>query len=171
MTATHTRNHIARAALEAAAYQAREVFDAIYADSKVDLKELRVDGGGTANRLLMQFQADIINVPVVKPMVMETTARGAAFAAGLAVGVWKDFEELKKLWKEETRFVPSMKEKERATNWAGWQRAVSKSMGWVGEIVDEKKTSHDGGVLASTLVGLGLFTGLIGFVVGRAGRN
>ena len=131
MTASHNRNHIARAALEACAYQTKDVFDAIYADSNVKLKELRVDGGGTANRLLMQFQSDIIDVPVVKPVVKETTSLGAAFAAGLAVNMWKDLKELTALWKEEVRFQPSMDESERNKNWFGWKRAITKSMGWV----------------------------------------
>jgi glycerol kinase len=130
MTASHNRFHIARAALEATAYQTREVFDAMNADSHVSLKELRVDGGGTANHLLMQFQADMIQVPVVKPMVMETTSRGAAFCAGLAVGVWKDLAELKSLWKEKMRFMPEMDHEERTKNWSGWKKAVSKSLDW-----------------------------------------
>ena len=125
MTASHNRNHIARAALEACAYQTRDVFDAMYKDSKVELKELRVDGGGTANRFLMQFQSDIINVPVVIPEVKETTSLGAAFVAGLAVGVWKDLQELKVLWKEEAAFQPRMGEDERKKNWSGWERAIA----------------------------------------------
>jgi len=131
MTASHNRCHIARAALEACAYQTKDVFDAIYADSNVSLKELRVDGGGTANKLLMQFQSDIINVPVVTPVIKETTALGAAFAAGLATGVWSSQEELRKLWKEESRFQPSMSDDVRKKNWDGWKRAITKSMGWV----------------------------------------
>lgn len=89
MTATHTKAHIARAALEATAYQAKELFDAMYEDSGTKLAVLKVDGGGTKNSLLMQFQADMIYVPVVAPKVVETTAIGAAFAAGLAVGIWE----------------------------------------------------------------------------------
>ncbi len=131
MTASHNKNHFCRAALESTAYQTKDVFDAIDADSKVSLKELRVDGGGTANRLLMQFQADMINVPVIKPVVKETTALGAAFAAGLAVGVWKDKNEIKALWAEEERFVPTMDEKIREKNLKGWAKAIQKSMGWV----------------------------------------
>ena len=130
MTASHNKNHFCRAALEAAAYQTKDVFDAIDADSHVSLKELRVDGGGTAYRLLMQFQADMIGVPVVKPEVKETTALGAAFAAGLAVGVWKDKSEIIALWAEEERFVPSMDSQIRERNLAGWKKAISKSMGW-----------------------------------------
>lgn len=131
MTASHTKNHFARAALEAAAYQTKDVFDAIFADSNVSLSELRVDGGGTANKLLMQFQADMLGVPVVKPVVKETTALGAAFAAGLAVGVWKDLKEIKALWQEEERFLPAMSEADQKKNLSGWKRAVGKSMGWV----------------------------------------
>jgi glycerol kinase len=137
MTATHRKGHVCRAALEAAAYQTREVFDAIYADSHVLLKNLRVDGGGTNNKLLMQFQSDIINVPVVKPKVMETTSMGAAFAAGLAVGVWKNVEQIRDLWSVAETFQPLMMEKERTKNWAGWTKAVTKSLDWVQEEEDE----------------------------------
>jgi glycerol kinase len=133
MTATHHKGHICRAALEAAAYQAREVFEAIVADSNVNLKTLNVDGGGTNNKLLMQFQADIINVPVVKPAVMETTAIGAAFAAGLAVGVWKDLDEIKSLWAVAETYQPKMASAEREKYWQGWQKAVMRSLGWVEE--------------------------------------
>jgi FGGY family of carbohydrate kinases, C-terminal domain len=143
------KGHIVRAALEAAAYQAREVFDAIYADSKVLLKELKVDGGGSHNQLLMQFQADMIRAPVVIPCVQETTAMGAAFAAGLAVGVWKDLGEVKALWKEAKVFVPKMPEEERAKNWLGWKKAVSRSLEWVevdddnDYFLDAETFSHD----------------------------
>jgi glycerol kinase len=133
MTATHHKGHICRAALEAAAYQAREVFEAIVADSHVNLLSLNVDGGGTNNKLLMQFQADIINVPVVKPAVMETTAIGAAFAAGLAVGVWKDLDEIKSLWAVAETYQPSMDSLEREKYWLGWKKAVTRSLGWVEE--------------------------------------
>ena len=131
MTASHNKNHFCRAALEATAYQTKDVFDAIDRDSHVSLKEMRVDGGGTANALLMQFQADVIGVPIVKPVVKETTAIGAAFAAGLAVGVWKDQEEIKALWAEEERFLPTMNEDLKKKNLIGWKKAVQKSMGWV----------------------------------------
>mmetsp|Transcript_14487 Transcript_14487/g.27261 ORF Transcript_14487/g.27261 Transcript_14487/m.27261 type:complete len:599 (+) Transcript_14487:217-2013(+) len=134
MTASHNKNHLCRAALESTAYQTKDVFDAIDKDSHVSLKELRVDGGGTANSLLMQFQADIINVPVVKPVVKETTALGAAFAAGLAVGVWKDLNEIKAFWAEEERFVPSMDEETRMKNLHGWKKAIHKSMGWADDV-------------------------------------
>ena len=131
LTASHHKGHVCRAALEAAAYQTREVFDAIYADSNVQLKALKVDGGGTTNKLLMQFQSDIINVDVIKPEVMETTAIGAAFAAGLAVKVWKDLDELKLLWAIAETYTPTMEADNRQKYWKGWQKAVSKSMGWI----------------------------------------
>jgi len=131
MTASCHKGHVCRAALEAAAYQTRELFDAINADSHVSLQALKVDGGGTANNLLMQFQADMLDINVIKPVVMETTSRGAAFAAGLAVGVWSDLEEVHSLWAIKTTFKPSMSVEERATYWKGWQKAVSKSIGWI----------------------------------------
>eukprot|EP00934_Nitzschia_sp_Nitz4_P008309 Nitzschia sp. Nitz4//scaffold22_size323478//90513//92450//NITZ4_000515-RA/size323478-augustus-gene-0.229-mRNA-1//-1//CDS//3329542959//8299//frame0 len=131
MTASHDKGHICRAALEAACYQAREVFDAIAADSSVSLKTLKVDGGGSHNKLMMQFQADMIDVPVVKPKVMETTSMGAAFGAGLAVGVWKNLKEIRTLWSVSETFEPAMSVEARRKNWRGWQKAVSKSLDWI----------------------------------------
>lgn len=131
MTATHHKGHICRSALEASAYQAREVFDAMYADSNVVLRSLRVDGGGTQSKFLMQFQADMLEVPVERPVVMETTALGAAFAAGLATGVWKDLDEIRGFWKISKIFVPKMNEEERDQYWMGWKKAVDRSLGWV----------------------------------------
>mmetsp|Transcript_25708 Transcript_25708/g.53744 ORF Transcript_25708/g.53744 Transcript_25708/m.53744 type:complete len:592 (+) Transcript_25708:72-1847(+) len=131
MTAGHHRGHICRAALEAACYQTREIFDAISMDSGVELRALNVDGGGTVNRFMMQFQADMLGVEVVRPVVMETTALGAAFVAGLAVGVWRDLDEIEGLWAAEERFVPRMEEGERERNWRGWKRAVERSLDWV----------------------------------------
>mmetsp|Transcript_28502 Transcript_28502/g.32670 ORF Transcript_28502/g.32670 Transcript_28502/m.32670 type:complete len:586 (+) Transcript_28502:184-1941(+) len=132
MTASHNKNHFCRAALESTAYQTKDVFDAINIDSQeVSLKELRVDGGGTVNSLLMQFQSDMINVPVVKPVIKETTALGAAYVAGLAVGVWKDTKKIKSLWAEEERFVPTMDSKLREKYLKGWKKAIEKSMDWV----------------------------------------
>lgn len=125
-----TKAHIARAALEATAFQTREVVDAMRADSGVALAELRVDGGMTANALLMQFQADILGVPVVRPKVTETTALGAATAAGLAVGVWSSPEELRRNWAEDRRFAPAMGEDERAALYSTWQKAVERTYGW-----------------------------------------
>mmetsp|Transcript_1050 Transcript_1050/g.2258 ORF Transcript_1050/g.2258 Transcript_1050/m.2258 type:complete len:623 (+) Transcript_1050:113-1981(+) len=131
ITAAHHKGHIIRAALEAAAYQAREVFEAIEADSGVRLTALKVDGGGSHNKLLMQFQADMIGAPVVIPEVQETTAMGAAFSAGLAVGFWKDTQEIKTLWKQAELFVPTMAEEKRRANWEGWKKAITRSLDWV----------------------------------------
>lgn len=135
LTASHTKAHIVRAALESSAYQAREVFDAMVLDSNVQLKEMRVDGGATANEFLMQFQSDILDVPVVRPEYVETTGLGAAFAAGLAVGVWKDFDEVGKMWKADTLWNPKMIAAERKRCWKGWNKAIGKSLNW---LVDEE---------------------------------
>ncbi|RXZ87096.1 glycerol kinase GlpK [Agromyces atrinae] len=125
------RAHLARAALEAIAHQTRDVVDAVNADSGVELTELRVDGGATANELLLQFQADILGVPVVRPEVVETTALGAAYAAGLAVGFWESRDELREKWREDERFEPSISEDERARHRRNWAKAISKSLDWV----------------------------------------
>jgi glycerol kinase len=125
------KGHIARAALEATAFQTREVLDAVNADAGVDLTELKVDGGMVANETLMQFQADILGVPVVRPLVAETTALGAAYAAGLAVGFWKDRDELRGKWSEDTRFVPAMPEDEREEKLRLWKKAVTRTFDWV----------------------------------------
>jgi glycerol kinase len=129
------RGHIARAALEAIAYQTREVLDAVNADSGVPLTELKVDGGATANDLLMQFQADIIGVPVVRPVVAETTALGAAYAAGLAVGFWSGLDELRANWQEDSRWEPSMDPEEAARLVRNWKKAVTKTLDWVDDDV------------------------------------
>ncbi|TFD25250.1 MULTISPECIES: glycerol kinase GlpK [Cryobacterium] len=129
------KGHIARAALEAIAYQTREVLDAVNADSGVPLTELKVDGGATVNDLLMQFQADIIGVPVVRPVVAETTALGAAYAAGLAVGFWSDLDDLRSNWQEDARWEPSMEPKEAARLLRNWKKAVTKTLDWVDEDV------------------------------------
>jgi glycerol kinase len=132
------KGHIARAALEATAFQTREVLDAVNADSGVDLTELKVDGGMIANNTLMQFQADILGVPVVRPVVAETTALGAAYAAGLAVGFWSGLDDLRANWQEDSRWEPKMDEGERARQLRLWKKAVSKTFDWVDEDV-----SHD----------------------------
>ncbi|MET4639140.1 glycerol kinase GlpK [Mycetocola sp. 2940] len=129
------KGHIARAALEATAFQTREVLDAVNADSGVDLTELKVDGGMVANDALMQFQADILNVPVVRPVVAETTALGAAYAAGLAVGFWANLDELRANWQEDKRWEPSMADEDRDRQMRLWKKAVSKSFDWVDEDV------------------------------------
>lgn len=132
MTRGTTRAHVARAALEAIAYQSAELLQAMTNDSGQPPAELRVDGGAAANDLLLQFQADLIGVPVVRPVVTETTALGAAFLAGLAVGFWRDEAELAALWRAERRFEPAMAADRRAERMAGWRRAVERSLHWAG---------------------------------------
>ncbi|MFJ3380792.1 glycerol kinase GlpK [Curtobacterium sp. RRHDQ66] len=129
------KGHIARAALEATALQTREVLDAVNADSGVDLTELKVDGGMTANNELMQFQADILDVPVVRPVVAETTALGAAYAAGLAVGFWANLDELRANWQEDQRWEPKLDPAERDRTLRLWKKAVTKTFDWVDEDV------------------------------------
>lgn len=126
-----TKAHIARAALEATAFQSREVIDAAVADTGVPLTELRVDGGMVVNELLMQFQADILGIPVVRPAVIETTALGAAYAAGLASGFWSDFDELRENWREDRRWEPAMSDDERADRFRMWQKATQRTLDWV----------------------------------------
>ncbi|MDU0325246.1 glycerol kinase GlpK [Microbacterium sp. KSW2-21] len=135
MTRYVNKGHIARAALEATAFQTREVLDAVNADSGVDLAELKVDGGMTANDALMQFQADILGVPVVRPVVAETTALGAAYAAGLAVGFWDNLDDLRANWQEDKRWEPNMDSGERDRELRLWKKAVTKSMDWVDDDV------------------------------------
>jgi glycerol kinase len=126
-----TRAHIARAVLEASAYQTREVLDAMEKDSGVRLTTMKVDGGMVINELLMQFQADILNVPVVRPKVAETTSLGAAYAAGLAVGFWQNFDELRSNWGKDKEWLPQMTESKRATLYAGWKKAVTRTFDWI----------------------------------------
>jgi len=125
-----TAAHIARAALEGIAFQVADILHAMEADSKINLKELRVDGGASVNNLLMQFQSDILNVPVVRPAVSETTALGAAYLAGLAVGYWKDIAEIGTHWKADRHFKPAMEDAVRAKLVRGWQNALERSKGW-----------------------------------------
>ena len=136
MTRYVNKGHIARAALEATAFQSREVLDAMNADSGVDLTELKVDGGMVANELLMQFQADLLRVPVVRPKVTETTALGAAYAAGLAVGFWASQDELVANWEEDKRWEPTMDEEEVERALRLWKKAVERSRDWVDEDVE-----------------------------------
>jgi len=126
-----TKAHIARAALEATAFQTREVVEAMNADSGVALTSLRVDGGMVGNELLMQFQADLLDVDVVRPLITETTALGAAYAAGLAVGFFLDRAEIRARWQEGGRWTPSMPAAERERLYACWQKAVTSSLNWV----------------------------------------
>ncbi|HTU78314.1 MAG TPA: glycerol kinase GlpK [Solirubrobacteraceae bacterium] len=130
LTAYARAGHLARATLEATAWQTREVLDAIRAVAGVALDELRVDGGMTANELLMQFQADVLGVPVIRPRVTETTALGAAFAAGLAVGFWADESELRARWAPDRRWTPRLDERTREREYAQWQKAVARSLDW-----------------------------------------
>ena len=129
------KNHIARAALEATAFQTREVLDAMNADSGVDLTELRVDGGMVANELLMQFQADILDVDVVRPKVAETTALGAAYAAGIAVGFWEGEQDVRNNWAEDKRWSPTIEGSERERQYRLWKKAVTKTLDWVDDDV------------------------------------
>ncbi|WP_031173082.1 FGGY-family carbohydrate kinase, partial [Streptosporangium roseum] len=127
----NTNAHIARATLEAICYQSRDVVEAMRQDSGVALDVLRVDGGVTANDLCMQIQADILGVPVSKPVVAETTALGAAYAAGLAVGFWKSTDELKQNWQEDRRWQPAWSDERRTVGYAGWKKAVDRTLDWV----------------------------------------
>ncbi|WP_265445305.1 glycerol kinase GlpK [Flexivirga meconopsidis] len=131
LTRFANKGHIARAALEAVAFQSKEVVDAMNADSGVDLTELKVDGGMVGNDTLMQFQADLLDVPVIRPKITETTALGAAYAAGLAVGFWKDEAELTKQWAEDKRWEPQMSEQDRTRLMAKWSKAVQRTLDWV----------------------------------------
>jgi glycerol kinase len=124
------RRHIARAALEALCYQSRDVLEAMAVDSGIDLEALRADGGAAANDLLMQLQADLLGVPVQRPAVTETTALGAAYLAGLAVGYWSGLEEIAAQWRIDAEFEPAMSAERRDALYAGWQRAVERARGW-----------------------------------------
>jgi len=130
LTRGTTSAHIARAALEGIALQVMDVLKAMEADAGISLKELRVDGGASSNNLLMQLQADLLNVPVVRPVSSETTALGAAYLAGLAVGFWKNQKEIAKQWQIDRRFKPAMKAPTRKTLADGWQKALDRSKGW-----------------------------------------
>jgi glycerol kinase len=125
------KGHLARAVLEATAYQTREVLDAMNKDSGVDLKALKVDGGMVFNNTLMQFQADILGVPVIRPTVAETTALGAAYAAGLAVGVWSQIDDLRANWGMDAIWRPQMNVDRREKIYAGWKKAVTRTFDWV----------------------------------------
>lgn len=131
LTRFNNKGHIARAALEATAYQTREVIEAARADSGVELTTLKVDGGMVSNELLMQFQADILDVPVIRPVVSETTALGAAYAAGLAVGFWGDVDDVRANWAEDKVWKPRMDSAERHRLYTDWNKAVERTYGWV----------------------------------------
>jgi glycerol kinase len=131
LTRGATRGHLARATLEAIAYQVRDVVEAMGAEAGLKVPLLRVDGGGTANSLLMQFQADILGVPIQRAAVTEITALGAAYLAGLAVGMWRDTAQLAKLWRAAETYEPKMSSDQCETLYAGWKRAVERARGWV----------------------------------------
>jgi glycerol kinase len=131
LTRFANRAHIARAALESVAFQSREVIDAAAADTGVDISELKVDGGMVVNDLLLQLQADILGKPVVRPVVAETTALGAAYAAGLTVGFWSSRDQLRQLWQEDARWLPSIGAGEREARMTKWREAVTRTFDWV----------------------------------------
>lgn len=131
LTRFATRAHLARAALESTAYQTRDVVEAMEADSGIQLTSLKTDGGMVANELLMQFQADILNVPVIRPKVTETTALGAAYAAGLATGFWSNTDDLRANWQVDKSWEPAMAEEKRAHYYKSWKKAVQRSFDWV----------------------------------------
>ena len=131
MTRYINKNHIARATLEATAFQTREVLDAMEKDSGVKLTSLKVDGGMVFNEMLMQFQADMLDVPVIRPKVAETTALGAAYAAGLAVGFWENEDELRTNWHRDVAWQPHMDAEKREKLYAGWKKAVTRTFDWV----------------------------------------
>lgn len=131
LTRGTNRSHLARAALEAIAYQSRDLAEAMQEDANTPITELRVDGGAVRNDLLMQFQADIVPTPVVRPAVTETTALGAAYLAGLAVGCWRDLDDLAQHWRAEARFSPRMTEPERQHLYQNWREAVTRARGWL----------------------------------------
>lgn len=124
LTRGTTKDHFVRATLESLAYQSKDVLDAMTADSQIELKSLRVDGGAVRNQFLMQFQSDLLNVPVDRPTIQETTALGAAYLAGLAVGFWESKLEIAEMWKKDATFTPNMNDEKRSTLYDGWQRAV-----------------------------------------------
>lgn len=130
LTRFANRGHIARAALEACAYQTRDIITAMKKDADLELKHLKVDGGMVLNELLMQFQSDMLNVPIIRPTVIETTALGAAYAAGLATGFWSSRHELKAQWKEDKTWEPVMPENQRKKLYGGWQKAIDRSLSW-----------------------------------------
>jgi len=130
MTRGTTKAHIARASLEAIALQVADVFEAMEKDAGLTLTELRVDGGASKNNLLLQMQANILGVPVVRPKIVETTALGAAYLGGLAVGLWSDTEVISGLWQEDRRFEPQWSEAERAAKRSRWHQAVERAKSW-----------------------------------------
>jgi glycerol kinase len=134
LTRGTTASHIARAALESIAYQTMDVLKAMEADAGMEIKELRVDGGATGNNLLMQFQSDLLNCKVIRPNVVETTALGAAYLAGLAVGYWKNVEEIQQLWESEREFTPGADLSTIKESVRGWKKAIHAAQAWTEEL-------------------------------------
>lgn len=130
LTRGTSKEHLVRATLEPMAYQTKDVLMAMEKDTEMELKSLKVDGGAAANNFLMQFQADILGVPVERPQAIETTAMGAAYLAGLAVGFWRDIEELKASWRLDQHFELDMSIERRTKLYKGWQRAVLRTLDW-----------------------------------------
>ena len=135
----NNKSHIARAALEAVCYQSRDVAVAMFEDSDTELDVLKVDGGMTANDTLMQMQSDILGVPVVRPKVIETTALGSAYAAGLATGFWDSPDELRENWQEDKTWEPQWSDDQREEGYDRWKRAVERTRDWVDTAADEAK--------------------------------
>ena len=133
LTRYTTKAHLARAALEATAFQTRDVLAAMQSDSGIALRELKVDGGMVRNELLMQFQADVLDTAVVRPRITETTALGAAYAAGLAVGYWRDLQQIQQQWALDRRWQPALAAARREQLYASWQKAVRRSFNWLSE--------------------------------------
>jgi glycerol kinase len=133
LTRGSSNAHIARAAVDSIAYQTYDVLKAMEADAGIRIKELRVDGGATVNDHLMKFQSDILNCKVVRPKITETTALGAAYLAGLAVGYWKNIDDIQHQWQIDKSFSPALKEEKRIELLKGWQRAVKASIAWANE--------------------------------------
>src|SRR5207247_6084697 len=140
LTRGTTGAHLARAALEAIAFQSRDVLEAMAADGGIAVRELRVDGGASANDFLCQFQADIMNVTVLRPSVIETTSLGAAYLAGLGAGLWRSLDDLGRRWAIERTFTPALDAVSRAARRPGWRRAVERARGWAG---DESRCGKD----------------------------
>ncbi len=132
------KEHIIRAAKEAIAYQSRDVIEAMQSDSGIIVKEIKVDGGATRDNFLMQFQADILGIPVVRPKIIETTALGAAYLAGIAVGLWKNKTEIIRKWKLDQKFIPSMSQNKRDSLYRGWLKAVKRTLNWENDSSNSK---------------------------------
>ena len=130
LTRGSTKYHIGQAAVESIAFQSADVLEAMEADAGIDIGVIRADGGASANNHLMQFQADVMKTKVIRPKNLETTALGAAYLAGLAVGFWKDVEEIKSMWQKDREFEPDMPDAEVEKRIKGWKKAVQRTLDW-----------------------------------------